>query len=106
MLFVCGVIVRRADWFGLDYKGSFNQLFQNKTSLVPMETAAGYPEYAFLMQWADNRDSVKETLIDQINEEKANHPADALALINRNMAAEIQPMLETKVKEWQGKVAR
>ena len=105
MLFAGDIIIRRANWFGLDYNGTFNQLFQNKDSIISMETAAAYPEYAFVMQWGENQSVVKETLIDQINEEKENRPADALAIINKNMAETIQPQLESKVKEWEAKLA-
>ena len=104
MLFVCGVISRKADWFGLNYKGEFLRLFQNNSNIMSMSEAANYYELAFIRQLETNLPNISEGLIDQIEEEKKNYPADALTIDERNMTATIKPMLDAKVSEWEEKL--
>ena len=106
MLFAGDIIIRRANWFGLYYNGAFNQLFQNNNSIISMEMAAAFPEYAFIMQWDENMTIVKETLIGHINEEKNIRLEDALVLIKKDIDETIQLKTESKVEEWEKKITK
>ncbi len=101
MLFVADVIVRKLDWFGLNYKGEFLRLFQNNPDVMPMEMAKNYPELAYIRQLDRNLPNISESLIDQIEEEKGKYPADALTIEERNLTATIKPMLDKKVEDWE-----
>lgn len=104
MLFACNVIGRKADWFGLNYKGEFLRLFQNDSNVMPMSEAAAYYELAYIRQLDNNLAKISEGLIDQIEEEKKNYPADALTIEERNLTSTIKPMLDKKVTEWEEKL--
>ena len=101
MLFVADVIVRKLDWLGLNYKGEFMRLFQNNADVMPMEQLKDYYELGFIRQLEANLPNIPEGLIDQIEEEKHNYPADALTIEERSMTAEIKPMLDKKVERWE-----
>ncbi len=101
MLFVSDVIVRKLDWFGLNYKGEFLRLFRNNSDVMPMEQLKNYYELAFIRQLDANLPDIPEGLVDQIEEEKRNHPSDALTIDEMNLTAQIKPMLDQKVEAWE-----
>lgn len=106
MLFACDVIVRKADWFGLNYKGEFLRLFQNNSSIMSMTEVAEFPELAFIRQLDANLPNISEGLVDQIEEEKKNYPADALTIEERGLTATIKPKLDAKVADWEVKLGK
>lgn len=102
MLFVNDVIIRKADWFGLNVNDTFHKLFQNDSSIISMDIAKEYPEAAFVLQIQDKISGIGEVVLDKIEEEKKSKPADALAISEMNMANQVLPLLREKVQTWNG----
>lgn len=103
MLFVMDLVGRKIDWFGLNHRGEFNRLFQNDMSIVPSEKLQRFPEYAFAKQFLNNEKDLqaeKEGVMNQINEDMQQYPADALTLSERGLKDEVMPKLAEKVELW------
>ena len=101
MLFVGNVIVRKLDWFGMNYHGEFERLFQNDDKVMPAEKLRSYYEFGFVRQLKANESKFSESLYDIIEDEIQNYPDDALTIDERHLTEKIKPLLDKKVEEWE-----